>query len=108
MGLVHRIGAGASALVLGSTLLLGAQDARAHADLDAVEAALDRWEADGKLPPETIAALRAEVREHTQRSSRRAVQYALASTGALILLLAAGVLGTALPLATRRHTPTPA
>jgi tetratricopeptide (TPR) repeat protein len=40
MGLVHRIGAGASALVIGSTLLLGSHDARAHADLDSVEAAL--------------------------------------------------------------------
>jgi hypothetical protein len=60
---------------------------------DAVEAALDRWESEGRLPPEKLTELRDEVREHTRRTSRRAVQYALASTGALILLLAAGVFG---------------
>jgi hypothetical protein len=60
---------------------------------DAVEAALDRWESEGRLTRETVAALRAEAREHARRSSRSVVQYALASTGALILLVAAGVLG---------------
>jgi tetratricopeptide (TPR) repeat protein len=40
MGLVHRIGAGASAVVLGGTLLLGARDSQAHAGLDVIEAAL--------------------------------------------------------------------
>jgi hypothetical protein len=34
MGLVHRIGAGASALALGGTLLLGERDPRASAGLD--------------------------------------------------------------------------
>jgi hypothetical protein len=60
---------------------------------DDVEAALDRWESEGRLPPETVAALRVEAREHSRRTSRRAVQYALATTGALILLIAAGVFG---------------
>jgi hypothetical protein len=34
MGFVHRIGAEASALALGGTLLLGGRDARASAGLD--------------------------------------------------------------------------
>jgi len=40
MGFVQRISAGASALVLGSTLLLGAKESHAHAGLDVVEEAL--------------------------------------------------------------------
>jgi hypothetical protein len=58
---------------------------------DSVEAALERWERKGLLGPELGAALRAEAREHASRSGRRLVQYALAGTGALILLIAAGV-----------------
>jgi predicted Zn-dependent protease len=38
--MVHRIGAGASALVLGGSLLLGARDAQGHAGLDVLEPAM--------------------------------------------------------------------
>jgi hypothetical protein len=58
---------------------------------DPVEAALERWERAGLLAPELGRALRAEASEHARRSGRRLVQYALAGTGALILLIAAGV-----------------
>jgi Flp pilus assembly protein TadD len=40
MGIVRRIGAGASALVLGGTLLLGDRPAHAHAGLDVLEPAM--------------------------------------------------------------------
>jgi tetratricopeptide (TPR) repeat protein len=40
MGIVYRIGAGASALVLGGSLLLGARDTRAHQGLDVLEPAM--------------------------------------------------------------------
>lgn len=60
---------------------------------DEVQAALERWERKALLPPELAETLREESREHGRRAARRTVQYALAGTGALILLLAAGVFG---------------
>jgi hypothetical protein len=58
---------------------------------DSVEAALDRWERKALLTPELAETLKAEAREHARKAGRRTVQYVLAATGALILLLAAGV-----------------
>src|SRR5262245_32811651 len=40
MGIVRRIGAGASAMVLGGSLLLGARQADAHAGFDVLEPAM--------------------------------------------------------------------
>ena len=40
MGIARRIGAGASAVVLGGSLLLGAREAQAHAGLDVLEPAM--------------------------------------------------------------------
>lgn len=59
---------------------------------DRVREALDRWEAKGMLPPEVGARLRAEAEEERARSGRRLSQYALAATGALVLVVAVGVL----------------
>jgi hypothetical protein len=58
---------------------------------DSVEAALERWEQKALLTPAHAETLKAEAREHARRSGRRTVQYVLAATGSLILILAAGV-----------------
>jgi len=59
----------------------------------AIEAALDRWEEAGLLTPELATRLRSETRAHARRSSGRTARYALAATGAAVLVVAAGVLG---------------
>jgi hypothetical protein len=61
-------------------------------DERAVEAALDRWEDAGLLSPELASSLRREAQEYAARSSGRTARYALAATGAAVLLVAAGVL----------------
>ena len=58
---------------------------------NSVEAALERWQRKGLIAAEQVETLRAEASEHAHRSSRSTFQYVLASTGALILLVAAGV-----------------
>lgn len=55
--------------------------------------ALERWQEKGLLDPQRVRALREEVLEEGVRTGRRVSQYALAVTGGLVLLLAAGVLG---------------
>jgi uncharacterized membrane protein len=56
----------------------------------AVLAALERWEARGLVAPELARVLRAEVEESTAREGTRWVQYILAGTGAVVLLIASG------------------
>jgi hypothetical protein len=56
-----------------------------------VEAALERWQRKALLSPDLAESLKAEAREHSRGSQRRTFQYVLAGTGALILLIAAGV-----------------
>jgi hypothetical protein len=58
---------------------------------DSVDAALERWERKSLLTPAQVETLKGEAREHARRSGRRTVQYVLAATGALILIVAAGV-----------------
>lgn len=58
-----------------------------------VLAALERWQAKGLLDGELARRLREEALEEGVRTGRRTSQYALAVTGGLVLLVAAGVLG---------------
>jgi hypothetical protein len=53
--------------------------------------AIDRWETAGLLDPPTVAELRSEVSQHADASDSRLSQYVLASTGAVILVIAGGV-----------------
>lgn len=57
-----------------------------------VAAALERWEARGIVSPELAARLRAEAEAHEAGTGRRGFQYVLAATGAVIVVIAAGVL----------------
>lgn len=58
---------------------------------DHVLAAIGRWERDGLLDGERAEALRAEVLAHETGRGRRWAQYAVAATGAVVLIIAAGV-----------------
>lgn len=60
---------------------------------DPVLDALDRWEAKGLLDGDRAAVLRDEAEEEADRSGRRFSQFVLAGAGAVVLLVAAGVLG---------------
>ncbi|MBT5697670.1 MAG: DUF2157 domain-containing protein [Gemmatimonadales bacterium] len=57
----------------------------------AVLAAIDRWEQDGIVDAETGARLRAETTHEAGKFSRRMSQYLLATTGGVVLVIAAGV-----------------
>lgn len=58
-----------------------------------VREALDRWTRSRLLTPELADRLRAEAAEEAERSAHRRSRLALAGTGAVVLLIAAGVLG---------------
>lgn len=58
---------------------------------DHVRAAIDRWERNGHVDAETAHALRAEVDAHESARGRTWAQYAIAATGAILLLIAATV-----------------
>lgn len=53
--------------------------------------ALERWEARGLVDPELAERLRAEVVESSEAGARRLSQYVLAGTGAVVVLMAAGI-----------------
>ncbi len=55
-----------------------------------VALALERWVAEGLLPPATATHLRAEAEAHAERASRRRGQYLVGITAAAVLVLAAG------------------
>jgi len=57
----------------------------------AVLAAIDRWEQDGLVDAEAGARLRAETTREAGKFSRRMSQYVLATTGGVVLVIAAGV-----------------
>ncbi len=57
----------------------------------ALEAAIDRWEADGLIDAVTASKLRANVRDESRAETRRLSQYLMAGTGGVVLLIAAGV-----------------
>jgi hypothetical protein len=58
---------------------------------DDVDAALERWERKGLVTSGLAETLRTEAQSHARAGATRTFQYVLATTGALILLLAAGV-----------------
>ncbi len=58
---------------------------------DRVFEALRRWEDKGLVGPELASRLRVEVESHESGEGRRWAQYAIAATGAVILIIAAGV-----------------
>lgn len=58
---------------------------------DPVHEALQRWERKGLITPDTAALLGEETEVEGERSGRRISQYALAATGAVILLVTVGV-----------------
>lgn len=57
----------------------------------AVLAAIDRWEQDGLVDAETGARLRAETTREASKLSRSMSQCVLATTGGVVLVIAAGV-----------------
>jgi hypothetical protein len=59
----------------------------------AVLAAIDRWEQGGLVDAETRARLRAETTREASKLSRSMSQYVLATTGGVVLVIAAGVFG---------------
>lgn len=59
---------------------------------DTVREALDRWEGKGLITTDLGDRLRDEVEREQERSGRRLSQYALAATGAVVLVVAVGVL----------------
>lgn len=64
-----------------------------------VQEAIDRWEARGLVPPELAERLRQDVEEVSHEGTARMSQYVVAATGAVVLLIAAGVFtGWAWPL----------
>lgn len=70
---------------------------------DQVESAIDRWEHDSLIDADMAATLRGEIAKHAESSSRRLSQYILASTGAVVLVIAGGVfLDWAWPLVDER------
>ncbi|MEQ9399675.1 MAG: hypothetical protein RJQ04_10975 [Longimicrobiales bacterium] len=58
---------------------------------DSVHDALDRWEKKGLVDSALAASLRREVDEESRSASGRASQYVLAATGAVVLIIAAGI-----------------
>lgn len=61
------------------------------AAIDAVHDAIERWRERGLVDDALAGRLREEAVEHEGRSERRWAQYALAITGAIVLIIAAGV-----------------
>ncbi|MDA0310792.1 MAG: hypothetical protein O2992_01580 [Gemmatimonadetes bacterium] len=60
-------------------------------DPNAVLAAIDRWERAGLLDAETSARLRSEATQTAGMSARRLSQYVLATTAAVVLVIAGGL-----------------
>lgn len=60
-------------------------------DADAVHEAIGRWERSSLIDAGTARRLRAEVDAASSQASRRLSQYVLATTGAVVLVLAGGV-----------------
>lgn len=58
---------------------------------DHVHDALRRWQRDGLIDAPLADRLRAELDTHTAGEGRRWAQYAIAATGAVLLIIAAGV-----------------
>ncbi|HEX9885439.1 MAG TPA: hypothetical protein VGA70_03085 [Longimicrobiales bacterium] len=58
-----------------------------------VREALDRWAEKDLLPAAQIEALRAEIEEEAERGGQRLARLAVAGTGVVVLVIAAGVLG---------------
>jgi hypothetical protein len=56
-----------------------------------VHQAIERWEDKALVSPELASRLREEVRESAEAGTARVTQYIIASTGAVVLLIAAGV-----------------
>jgi hypothetical protein len=56
-----------------------------------VHAAIDRWERAGLIDGPTAAALRDDVVRHATATTRRLSQYVLATTGAVVLVIAGGL-----------------
>lgn len=57
----------------------------------AVYAAIERWEAEGLVSPDLARRLRQEVGRDSEAGTRRLSQYVLASTAAVVLLIAGAV-----------------
>lgn len=60
-------------------------------EVEAVLAAIDRWEEGGLIDPTTAAKLRNESEEAASVGTRRLSQYVLAGTAGVVLLIAGGV-----------------
>jgi hypothetical protein len=56
-----------------------------------VHAAIDRWERAGLIDPPTATTLRDDVSRHSKATTRRLSQYVLATTGAVVLVIAGGL-----------------